>query len=526
MDDDDPFGSYGLRPVQLGDKSVFDRFLSCCAPRLSDYTFANTFIWREPIHLRWAVLEDCLCVFANGDGGLTLLFPPMGGGDAAAALGRCLEICEDYNAAHRFDGWTRVEYVSSEMLQRLGGGAGFDVRPMSGDYVYLTERMIDLAGGDLASKRQARNRFARRYEARTEPYGPRHREACLRLLALWQGQVEQSAGEAGGGAADRRSVAVKRNKDVVAAREALVHCEALALKGLVLYAGDAMVGFTLGEMLDEATCSILIEKTDRQYAGSAQYIFSEFCRQFWPHARWCNVGDDWEVPSLAWTKESYRPAMRLEKFLLRPMRAPVRVPAAVAPSRAAGLDGAPNRYSSRLGNPPRRAESQPRRAESEGETPATRRRRLAEPFVVVEGVGGLLCPITNDFWVIHLARMMALPLVVVARAGLGTINHTLLTLHAVRSAGLAVAGVVLNRYLIDPLVARDKTLEELHQRGDVDMAMFTNPRQVESRGRVKVLALVPEDKDSSVEDARIGPDVQFAVDQADWERLAEGPDRP
>ena len=318
MDDDDPFGSYGLRPVQLGDKSVFDRYLSCCATRLSDYTFANTFIWREPIHLRWAVLADCLCVFANGDGGLTLLFPPMGGGDPVAALGRCLEICEDYNAAHRFEGWTRVEYVSREMLQRLGGGRGFDLRPMSGDYVYLTERMIDLAGGDLASKRQARNRFARRYEARTEAYGAQHLDACLRLLSLWQGQVEQSAGQAGS------SVSLKRSKDVEAAREALVHCEALGLNGMVLHAGGQMVGFTLGEMLDGATCSILIEKTDRQYAGSAQYIFSEFCRQFWSHARWCNVGDDWEVPSLAWTKESYRPAMRLEKFLLRPVQAAAR----------------------------------------------------------------------------------------------------------------------------------------------------------------------------------------------------------
>jgi len=319
MDDDDPFGSYGLSPIRIGDKSVFDQFLSACTTRLSDYTFANTFIWRDPIHLRWAVLEDCLCVFANGDGGLTLLFPPMGRGDQKAALRRCLAICEDYNAAHRFQGWTRIEYVSREMLEKLGGvfpscapAGEFDVRPMSGDYVYATARMIDLAGGDLASKRQARNRFARRYAARTEPYGPQHLDECTRLLLLWNAQVEASAGQAGS------SASVKRNKDVIAAREALVHCEALGLRGLVLFAGDQIVGFTLGEMLDETTCSIIIEKTDRQFTGSAQYIFSEFCRQAWAHTQWCNVGDDWDVPSLAWTKESYRPAMRLEKFILRP----------------------------------------------------------------------------------------------------------------------------------------------------------------------------------------------------------------
>jgi dethiobiotin synthetase len=192
----------------------------------------------------------------------------------------------------------------------------------------------------------------------------------------------------------------------------------------------------------------------------------------------------------------------------------------------------------------------------------------ASPLVVVEGIGGLLCPIADDFWVIHLARMMALPLVIVARAGLGTINHTLLTLHAARSAGLRVAGVVLNRYLIDPLAGKSgdwlrfrsaengacppssvghetvsvpvpengengdghhfqKTengasphSSSPHSSGeDVDMAMFTNVRQVEDRGRTKVLALVPEDPVNSIEQARIGPDTQFAIDQVDWARI-------
>ncbi len=147
-------------------------------------------------------------------------------------------------------------------------------------------------------------------------------------------------------------------------------------------------------------------------------------------------------------------------------------------------------------------------------------RRLAtSPLVIVEGVGGLLCPISDDFWVIHLAKMMGLPLVVVARAGLGTINHTLLTLHAARSAGLKAAGVVLNRYLLEPRAGKDPAPTETAERGDVDLSMFTNPAQIEARGRVKVLALVPEDRESSVEQARVGPDVQFAVDQVDWETL-------
>jgi dethiobiotin synthetase len=63
--------------------------------------------------------------------------------------------------------------------------------------------------------------------------------------------------------------------------------------------------------------------------------------------------------------------------------------------------------------------------------------------LVVEGVGGLLVPLTAGYLVRDLARELALPLVVVARAGVGTINHTLLTVEAARDAGLRIAGVVI-----------------------------------------------------------------------------------
>jgi dethiobiotin synthetase len=63
--------------------------------------------------------------------------------------------------------------------------------------------------------------------------------------------------------------------------------------------------------------------------------------------------------------------------------------------------------------------------------------------IVCEGVGGLLVPLAGGYTVRDLATDLALPLIVAAAPGLGTINHTLLTLEAARSAGLEVALVVL-----------------------------------------------------------------------------------
>ncbi|NOZ01734.1 MAG: dethiobiotin synthase [Deltaproteobacteria bacterium] len=65
--------------------------------------------------------------------------------------------------------------------------------------------------------------------------------------------------------------------------------------------------------------------------------------------------------------------------------------------------------------------------------------------VVVEGAGGLLVPYTESQTTADLAAAMGLPLVIVARIGLGTINHTGLTVQAARRRGLDIAGVVFNR---------------------------------------------------------------------------------
>jgi dethiobiotin synthetase len=64
--------------------------------------------------------------------------------------------------------------------------------------------------------------------------------------------------------------------------------------------------------------------------------------------------------------------------------------------------------------------------------------------LVVEGAGGLMVPLTDTAYVIDLAAELHLPLILVARSALGTINHTLLSLEAIRRRGLPLAGVVIN----------------------------------------------------------------------------------
>jgi len=91
----------------------------------------------------------------------------------------------------------------------------------------------------------------------------------------------------------------------------------------------------------------------------------------------------------------------------------------------------------------------------------------AYELVVCEGVGGLLVPITPGYLVRDLAVDLALPVVIAARRGLGTINHTLLTVEAARAAGLQVAGVVMTPWPDEPAPMERSNRATVEQLGRV-----------------------------------------------------------
>jgi dethiobiotin synthetase len=94
--------------------------------------------------------------------------------------------------------------------------------------------------------------------------------------------------------------------------------------------------------------------------------------------------------------------------------------------------------------------------------------------LVVEGVGGLLVPLTREGTVRDLAVALRFPLVVAARPSLGTINHSLLTLEAARAASLNVAAVVMTPWPESPSIMETSNRATVARLGDVEVA--TLPR--------------------------------------------------
>jgi dethiobiotin synthetase len=126
-------------------------------------------------------------------------------------------------------------------------------------------------------------------------------------------------------------------------------------------------------------------------------------------------------------------------------------------------------------------------------------------IVIVEGIGGVRVPLTEEFDLLDLAAEFGLPVVIVARPNLGTINHTLMTIDCLRAAQMKIAGVVMNGY--------DAT------RGSV--AEDTAGQVITQCSGAGILAVVPFDETVSIEQPSLGETIVSSLLDCDWAKLAQ-----
>jgi len=113
--------------------------------------------------------------------------------------------------------------------------------------------------------------------------------------------------------------------------------------------------------------------------------------------------------------------------------------------------------------------------------------------LVVEGVGGLLVPLTPGYLVRDLALDLGLGVVIAARPGLGTISHTLLTLEAARGAGLRVTGVVITPWPAEPGRVERSNRETIAALGDVRVHVLPRVGRCEGVALAAAAAELPLD---------------------------------
>ena len=99
---------------------------------------------------------------------------------------------------------------------------------------------------------------------------------------------------------------------------------------------------------------------------------------------------------------------------------------------------------------------------------------IDQSALIVEGVGGLLVPLADEFTVRDFAVALGLPVVIAASPGLGTINHTLLSIESARAAGLDVRAVVLTPWPDAPTEMECSNRDTISRLGEIEVAVLAH----------------------------------------------------
>ncbi|HEY5975844.1 MAG TPA: phosphatidylglycerol lysyltransferase domain-containing protein, partial [Geobacteraceae bacterium] len=163
------------RPLQLDDKPLLDALFARLQPQVSEFTFANLYLFRQAHAYTLSRLGEAVVVFGQGYGGEPYFLPPLSGerGEVTRQLlaaGHAL-----YGADDRF----LVEFLVDSPCPVTADRDSFD-------YIYLRQELAELPGNRFHKKKNRISYFTTRHDYTVELYDGRYLAGCQELLAEWQ----------------------------------------------------------------------------------------------------------------------------------------------------------------------------------------------------------------------------------------------------------------------------------------------------------------------------------------------------
>ncbi len=313
-----------LKPFEMSTRPLIESYLKKLHVDLSDYTFASNYIWLSSSSGFYAIIDKCFCLFVMTGGELTMLLPPLGKKkNITKAIISCFELMNANNSSRYY---SRIDYVQGSMIEEFVQTTDeaetmfqmlehYLVEKKLVDYVYAADSLIELRGNSYHTKRTEINKFIKSYpEHRIEILDiDKHQDEVMNLFNKWvSDRVRYMPKEE----AELFLEGIHQERHAI--KRMLRNYIELDLIGIVIYINDELKGFTVGERINDDTATVIIEKTDFEILGCAQYIFREFSRILKDHynVAYINVGDDMGFENLKKVKMSYRPFKLVPKYTI------------------------------------------------------------------------------------------------------------------------------------------------------------------------------------------------------------------
>ncbi len=291
-----------FKPLELEDKDVIRAYLTAYQPQTSELSFTNLFMWRHHYGFSWSLHEDSLLVVSMSNGAARYGYAPIGPAPRLEVTRTLLQWLRDASPMAA----ATIERADRRLVDELDGHSDFAIEATRDhfDYIYRSEDLTQLAGRKYHAKRNHLNKLMRSHRFRYEPLAIKHIEACRQLADSWcqWRRCEEDLNLVG---------------EWDAIREALQHFDALAIQGGVIVLDQKVEAFSLGELLNDRTAVVHIEKANPDIPGMYALINQQFCEQCWFTVSYVNREQDLGEPGLRKAKLSYFPDHLVEKYRVR-----------------------------------------------------------------------------------------------------------------------------------------------------------------------------------------------------------------
>jgi hypothetical protein len=290
-----------FQPIGLEHGPLIRRYLWSARPETSELTFANLFIWRSLYRWEWSVDGEWLLLLGQKEGQPPFFLQPVGPEPRVGVLRRAFDWLREERGLSR----PRVERADARFVAEIRAETGFEVAPTREhfDYIYRTSDLSELKGGRYHAKRNHINRFLQNFGRVYDfvPIGPENLSLCLDFQRRW---------------CEWKRCAEDMNllNEWAAVRAALADYAALEVRGAVILIDGRVEAFTFGELLNEETAVVHIEKANPEIPGLYAVINREFCRKYWDSVPFINREQDLDEEGLRKAKLSYHPVRLVEKY--------------------------------------------------------------------------------------------------------------------------------------------------------------------------------------------------------------------
>lgn len=289
-----------FKTPQLEDRQWISSCFSKAHSLNCEYTFGNIYLWRAAYKTLAARYRDfVICRWGEVDNIMYSL--PVGSGDFAAAVRAVLEDARSLGIPARIYGVT--ESYKMLLESEFPGAFSFEHDDGNNDYIYNTQDLALLAGKKYHSKRNHISRFIKdNPDWSYEEISAENIDECIALHTRWIESRDTPQNEA------------DYSLEFEAVLSGFENYEKLGFTGGLLRIGSTPVAYTYGEKLNDECFVTHFEKAPAQIPGAYAVINREFAKRLSAAGfRFVNREEDLGIPGLRKAKQSYRPALWLNK---------------------------------------------------------------------------------------------------------------------------------------------------------------------------------------------------------------------